>query len=325
MKDMKDLKEIRINDNNLLLDGNLVKGGILPVKIAELTRTVTIQANTQIDGPVYASKFNINNGDVEITGAVFTQHELYVSNSAQGRIIFRKAVASATSVTTRAMQCRTIFCSDINAKEVTLSNAFVAGSIYADDIVLENCVVIGGVFATNNIDLNNCILGTFNAPYVSAAGSIQLLLPTAFTQEPLAVAPGTQLSNLALADLGGLFRGNAQNPESGRIPMNPVTDDVKTTLTDDETRKSLHSYTVVGKVLAADLIDADKFQNHFLLSAAALGSQALKTYDLGIGSDGKVHELTVENISDFFFDILSGKVQIQPLTGSFTLSDILRG
>ena len=38
---------------------------------------------------------------------------------------------------------------------------------------------------------------------------------------------------------------------------------IRTTLTDEEVQKSLHSYTVVGKVLAADLVDYDKFQNHF--------------------------------------------------------------
>ena len=39
---MKELKEIRINDTNLRLNGNLVTGGILPQKISELTRTVTL-------------------------------------------------------------------------------------------------------------------------------------------------------------------------------------------------------------------------------------------------------------------------------------------
>ena len=41
----KNLKEIHINETNILLEGNMVKGGILPGKIAELTRTVTIQAD----------------------------------------------------------------------------------------------------------------------------------------------------------------------------------------------------------------------------------------------------------------------------------------
>ena len=86
----------------------------------------------------------------------------------------------------------------------------------------------------------------------------------------------------------------------------------------------MRSYTVVGKVLAADLLDTDKFQNHFLLTAASLGSQLLKTYDLGVDKDGKTASLTVENIRNFFFDILAGKIEIQEMDGKFDLSQITR-
>ena len=40
---MKELKEIRFNENNIQLKDNLVKGSILPEKVAELTRTITVQ------------------------------------------------------------------------------------------------------------------------------------------------------------------------------------------------------------------------------------------------------------------------------------------
>ena len=51
-----ELKEIRFNESNIQLKDNLVKGSILPEKVAELTRTITIQGNTLIEGPVYAHK-----------------------------------------------------------------------------------------------------------------------------------------------------------------------------------------------------------------------------------------------------------------------------
>ena len=84
----------------------------------------------------------------------------------------------------------------------------------------------------------------------------------------------------------------------------------------------LRSYTVIGKVLAADLVNTDKFQNHFLLTAAALGPQLLKSYDLGTGRDGKPAVLTVEKIRDFLFDILHGKIEVRTMSGSFNISDI---
>ena len=149
---MKDLKEVRFNESNIQLNGNLVKGSILPEKNSELERTITIQENSIIEGAVYAFKMEIQNGDTEIQGAVYTQHEMYVNSEAKGNIKFKKSVGSANSIVSRAHDCNLMFYSDINAKSVTLYNAFVAGCIYADEIVLHNCVVVGGVFAAQSID-----------------------------------------------------------------------------------------------------------------------------------------------------------------------------
>lgn len=321
---MKELKELRFNESNIQLKDNLVKGSILPEKVAELSRTITVQGNTVVEGPVYAHKLEIQNGDLEIHGAIFTQIELYVNSEAKGNVTFKKSVGSANSIVSRASNLKLVFHSDVNAKSVTLYNAFVAGSVYADEVVLENCVVIGGVFATQQIDLKNCIVGTFNTPSVRIESIINLLLPSAFSIEKLIATADAKLFNLSLADLGSLYKGIPQAQNSGKIEMNINTDEVKTTLANDQIQKTLRSYTVIGKVLAADLLDTDKFQNHFLLTAASLGSQLLKTYDMGIGKDGKPITLTFERIRDFFFDILNGKIDIQLINGKFDIADITR-
>lgn len=319
---MEELKELRFNENNIQLKGNLVRGSILPEKVAELSRTITVHENTVIEGPVYAQKLEIQNGDLEIQGAVYTQLELYVNSEAKGKIIFRKSVGSANSVVSRAADCKIMFCSDINAKSVTLYNAFVAGSIYADEIVLENCVVTGGVFATQEIDLTNSVVSTFNSPSVRIAQTVSLLLPSAFSIEKILATSDAKLFNLSLADLGALYKGLPQAQNSGKIEININTDEVKTTLANEEVQKTLRSYTVIGKVLAADLLDTDKFQNHFLLTAASLSSQLLKTYDMGVDKDGKLVMLTLGKICDFFFDILQGKIEIQKIDGKFDISQI---
>ena len=312
---MKELKEIRFNEKDIYLQDNLVRGSILPERVAELNRNIIFEGNNVVEGPVYAHRIEIRKGDLDIKGSVFSQLELYINTGATGDINFRKCVGSADSVVSRANNCKVTFHGDINAKSVTLYNAFVAGSIYADEIILDNCVVIGGIFATHEIELKNSIVGTFNSPLVRIADSVGLLLPSAFSIEPLIAAPGSKLYNLALADLGSLFRGLPQSDLSGKIEMDITTDEIKTSLADEEIQKTLRSYTVIGKVLAADLIDTDKFQNHFLLTAAALGTQLLKTYDLGLDKDGKAAQLTIENIREFFFNILSGKLDIKLITG----------
>jgi hypothetical protein len=319
---MKELKELRFNETDILLQDNLVRGSILPEKVSELNRNIIFKGNNVIEGPVFGHRLEIQQGDLEIQGAVFTQLELYVNSEATGNIAFKKSVGSANSIVSRAANCHLVFYSDINAKSVTLYNAFVAGSIYADEIVLENCVVIGGVFATQEIDLTNSIVGTFNTPSVRIAETVSLLLPSAFSIEKIFAAPNTKLYNLSLADLGALYKELPQAENSGKIEMNIATDEVKTTLANEEIQKTLRSYTVIGKVLAADLLDTDKFQNHFLLTAASLGSQLLKTYDMGVDKDGKPATLTFDKIRDFFFEILHGKIEVKILDGKFDISQI---
>lgn len=319
---MKELNEIRFNGSNVLLKDNLVKGSIIPEQVSELTRDITIQEDTVIEGAVYAHRLEIQNGDCELRGAVFTQLELYVNADAKGNVVFRKSVGSVDTIASRASGCQLTFQSDINAKSVTLYNAFVAGSIYADEVVLDNCVVIGGVFATQGIEMNNCIVGTFNTPTVSIDGTVQLLLPSAFSIEKMVVATGAKFYNLSLADLGALYKGMPQAPESGRVVLDVDADEVRTTLTSEEMQKTLRSYTIVGKVLAADLIDTDKFQNHFLLAAAALGPQLLKTYDLGPDKDGKTAVLSFDRLREFFFGILRGTVAVQDMQGNFSINEV---
>lgn len=319
---MKELTEIRINGTDIHLQDNLVRSSILPEKTSELNRNVIFKGNTVVEGPVFANRIEVRQGPLEIQGAVFTQNELYVATDAAGEVTFRKCVGSANSVVSRGDKARLMFLADINAKSVALTNAFVAGSIYADDITLDNCVVIGGVFASQDADIRSSMVGTFNAPSVRLSGINYLLLPSAFSVESVNATPDTCLYNLSLADLGALYKELPQAEDSGKIRIDLNVDELLSTLADEEMTKVLRSYTVIGKVLAADLVNTDKFQNHFLLTAAALGPQLLKSYDIGRDRHGKTATVTVEKIRDFLFAILHGKTEVRTMSGSFNISDI---
>ncbi len=321
---MKELKEIRVNGTDLLLEDNLVRSSILPERTSELNRNIIFKGDTVVEGPIYGHRIEVRRGDVDVQGAAFAQNELYVANDATGTVTFRKSVGAVNSVVSRGAGVTLSFLADINAKSVELTNAYVAGSIYADEITLINCVVVGGVFATQEIDLRASMVGTFNAPSVRVSDINYLLLPSAFSIEPLIAADSARIYNLSLADLGDLFRGLPQAPGSGKIEIDLNTDELRSTLSDGEMTKTLRSYTVVGKVLAADLLDTDKFQNHFLLTAAALGPQLLRTYDLGPDSTGKPSTLSMERIREFLFSVLQGKTEVQPLSGSFNIADITK-
>ena len=319
---MKELKEIRFNDKEVLLKDNLVRGTILPEKISELNRNIIFKGDTIVEGAIYGYRIEIQEGDLELQGAVFAQNEFYINSDAKGVIKMKKSVASSNSVVSRSSQGEVLFYSDINAKSVSLRNVFVAGSIYADEIILEDCVVVGGVFATQTLEIRKSMVGTFYTPSVRVLDTVYFLLPSAFSIEKMISDTNTKLYNLSLADLGSLYKGLPESENSGKIDIFVESDEIKSKLTNEEVQKTLRSYTVIGKVLAADLVDFEKFNNHFLLTAASLGSQLLRTYDMGIDANGEKAILSVEKIKEFLFKILDGKISVREMDGKFKISDI---
>jgi len=315
---MIELKEIRVSDNRLTLHENRVKSSIIPQVAKELDRTIVVQGDVEVEGPVYAHTILVQNGPADFQGAVYAQSEIHVESNAKGEITFHKAVGCSQSVVSLSPGAVVEFGADINAKTVRLRNAYVAASIFAEDIYLENCVVLGGVFATKKADLKNVMVGTFNSPAVNVSGINYLLYPSAFSVEPIAVLPGTEFYNLTLADLGALYKGAPEKPETGKIPLDLKIDSLRTVLMDDNKNSILvNSYSVAGKILISDSFDLDKLENHFLLTAGTLGSQLLKSYSF---PDSDAPELTMRNLREFFFKILNGQVAVADLNGSISFS-----
>ena len=321
---MKELTEIRLDDQQLVLKENLVKGAIIPKSTSEVDRDISIQGETIIEGAVYARNMEINRGPVTIAGAVFTMGELHIFSEVQEAITFEKCVGSAGAIVAHSRVKLTYFGADINAKTVNLHNSYVASNIFAEEIILENCVVLGGVFATKNLTMTNVVVGTFNSPSVHLGQEIHLLLPSAFSVEPLSCLPGTHVVNHTLADLGALMQGLPEKEKTGSIPLDPVKEEQRIVLVDDAgNTQVLRSLSVVGKVLAADLLDLNKLQNHFLLTAGSLGSQLLKTYEIGTDTNGNKIELTPVTLADFFFKILDGRISPRHLDSNFTMSELV--
>ena len=319
---MKNELNIISMEGEVLLKDNLVRSSILPHTASELDRNVTILADTVVEGAVYANKLQIESGETEIRGAGYTKLELHVDTRAKGKIIFKKSVASSDSVTSYAKECDLMFMADINAKKVRLNHAFIAGSIYADEIQLEDCVVIGGVFSTKSIDLKKCIVGTFNSNSVYLEGETYLLLPSAFCGSPVEVMADAKIFTLSLADLGAIYKGTPQMQNTGVIEMDAKTDEMKTMLSEDQKTMLVYSYSIAGKVLATDLVDIERLQNHFLIGATAMGSQILRQYDLGTDAEGKKAVIEPEKVAKMFFDILHGVVNIQQIDGTFSIQDL---
>lgn len=323
---MKELKEIEFGSvSNINLENHKVKSAILPQTALELDREIRFRGDAIVEGAIYGHKIEIETGNIIVEGAAFAKLELHVHSTANGKVVFKKSVGAVNSIVSHSNNCRLIILGDVNAKEVRLNNAFIAGSIFGDEINLTDCVVIGGVFASKELTVKHSIMGTFNAHSVIMNDSVDLLLPSAFSIEPINYNKSTTaLYNFSLADLGALFKGTECMPNTGKIKMDLESDEIKSTLTDDNRQMLVRSYTVVGKVLAADLIDWTKMQNHFLITAGSLNSQLLDTFDIGTKADGTKAELTYDELSEFFFNILNRKIEIPDINGTFNIEDFAK-
>ena len=320
---MKDINDKDFGQNTITLRDNRVATSIIPRTNAELDRQVIVDSNVLVEGSTYAKFLEISNGPAEFRKAVFADKELHIKSDAKDLIYFVKSVASSQSVASLLTAGRVIYGGDINAPTIKLGNCFVCGSIYGTEIQLENCIVLGGVFSSRNLTINNCVIGTFNSPEVNASGINYMLYPTAFSVEPMSLLPGTEFWNLSLADLGSLYKEEEEKPNTGKIRLDFTNDTQRTVFTDDNgTQTLINSYSVASRVLVSDLIDMEKMENHFLIISASLGSQILKTYSLTKANGEKGPELNVKDIAEFFFNILSGKIQIREIDGTVSFDDL---
>ncbi len=320
---MKELVELNLS-NQLILKENLVKGAILPRNYNELEREVIVKGETIVEGALYAKTLLIEQGPLTVKGAVFSQQEIHVSSGCKGLVEFQKSVGSTESVTCLSPSSQVRFCADIHGRSISLRNCYVAANIFGDNVTLENCVVLGGVFAIKSLAMTNCLVGTFHSPSVRIAQEIYLLLPSAFSVEPISSLPGSKVTNLALADLGALMKGIPEKTGSGKIPMQLDKEEQRTDLVDtDGNSQVVRSYSIATKVLLADMLDLDKLQNHFLLAAGSLGAQTLRRYDLGEDATGQLCELNPATISEFFFKVLQGQIEPRSLDSTFSFADIV--
>lgn len=320
---MKKLREVNLSTTALTLCDVHVTSAILPKTTGELSSNISISGEVVIDGAVYANNIEVSSGTLKVLGALYCNNELHIKNDFTGSADFSKAVASANSVAALLTTSRVTFGSDLNAPIIKLKNAFVAGSIYGTDVSLENCVVLGGVFSSKNLSIANCVIGTFCAMSVLASGENFLLYPAAFSTEEMQVTAGGKWWDLALADLGSLFKGEEVLKNTGKILLSTSYDCERTVLTDDTGAQTLvNSYSVASRVLISDLADFDKLKNHFLIAGAALGEQLLKSYNLTSTDGEKTFEVTQESVANFFFDVLKGKIEIKALDGKVSMEEL---
>ena len=319
---MKELKELRLDSGVLILDGHRVISPIIPQGYKDIDNDVLVKGEAHIDGAVYARRFAVEQGPLTVCGALFAKNSLSCAAANDKPLTFRKAVASGGGIDLGDAG-RKLFGADVNAATIRLRNAFVAANLFASEIVLEDCVVLGGAFTTKTLKMTNCVVGTFNSPSATISGNTYMLYPSVYTVEPLHMADGARLFSLTLADWGSLIKGLPENAVSGAVEIDPAADEQQISLEDKDGNVMLcETYSIAGKVLAADIMDLKKLDNHFMLSVGSLGEQLIKQYDFGCDRNGTPIKLNLGTIGQFFRDIQTGKIKVKPLDARISFDEL---
>jgi len=314
---MNTLKTVNFNENKVSLSNNLVESDILPTVAKELSRDVSVDGETVVNGAIYARNLYVTAGPLLVSGAVFAQGEIHIKPETKQRILFKKAVGCSGTIAALLAGGRAAFHGDLSARKISLRNCFVSGSVMAEEIDLEDCVVMGGAFAMGKLSIRRSVIGTFNAPEVLLAGRVYLTMPSAYSVEPVSAQPDLELWNLTTADLAALYFGQAEKEDSGKIRMDPKGDTVEVQLADaNDNRQTVRSLSVAGKVMMADLLELGELRNHFILKAGALAGHLAKTFRLDEG------ELLPEKVEELFFDLLAGRKDARELSRIVGFEDL---
>lgn len=215
---MKELKSVSFGQD-IGLENSLVTTPVLPELNNELDRNVTVLHDVIFEGPVYGNRISVTKGPVEFKKSVYASDEIYIPSGVTGDVDFHGAVVSKKGIFTWLSSAKGRFASDINAPEVKLKNCYVAGSIFAQTVELDNCIVLGGVFAKDLL-IRNSLFGTLNSTTCVMNGVNYMIYPTSFIDEAINYDSSTELWNLSIADLGALFKGDEEDPTTGKIKVN---------------------------------------------------------------------------------------------------------
>jgi hypothetical protein len=266
--------------NRYVVDGEH-EGSVLPARSAEIGRTVFLRAGARVRGAILAGDVRIENGDVLVQQAVYATRELVVKSGTKP-VELRSSSAAKSSILAdgRADQAPLIFGADLTAPTVNLSGVVVLGNVYAERAIIRDSAVIGVVHVRQQLQCENSLLGSFTAERAEFAGRIALLLPVAYSAEPIAVG---DMSCVIVNDLPSLIQGT-ETPADG---LAFHEEDVK-------------------PMWYADPMSGEKRQYHVL----SLAGRIANLHDLKDGVERNVEMLRSVSLRDVLHPTVAARYQV---------------
>lgn len=151
-------------------------GDVLPGKMDELRRTVTIRPRAEVSGAVFGHDIRIE-GPCLVRKAVYATHE--VTLAPNGPISLKSSLGSRDIIVVDPGGEKIYIDGDVVTRAANLSNVIIRGNVHVDQARISNSIILGTVTAATSLEFDGSIMLTASAMSIRFGERCGLLLPHA--------------------------------------------------------------------------------------------------------------------------------------------------
>lgn len=165
------------NETVFMLEDEIFQGSVFPNNIRELKRDVKLFNNVDLQGSIYGNSIEFHSGDIYVRDAVFAMKGINITGEKEeGKVWINSPVAAKESILSDGVKNNKVrVTNNVSSEKINLKNSIIYGNVYGKDIILEDTIVLGGVYCKNKLELNNSIVGTFDAKHLVQNGAFGLI------------------------------------------------------------------------------------------------------------------------------------------------------
>ena len=186
------------DDENFLVIENTVEHPIFPARQGQLQRNVVLKGDLDVKGAIYCNSLRAE-GAVRVHGPVLAKREieLFPPDDADKTMIFRQGINAvrAISVTVNHLIQKSpvagngnrplVIKGNVCSSVVSLENTVLLGNVRAENALLKDCIILGSPIITGGLQLENCLVISFQAGSVKFRGRNTLLVPYGISRSPI--------------------------------------------------------------------------------------------------------------------------------------------
>jgi hypothetical protein len=187
------------SDDNFLVIEEDVEYDIYPARADHLKRNIILKGDFDVKGGIYTNNLEAE-GRVHVHGPVIAKQEIELRPPEQdtGRpMMFSQGITAVRAITVTVNDLNPfspvstpgytplVIKGDVCSPKVHLENAVLVGNVRAESALIKDCLIFGSPIVTQDLQLENSLVLSFQAGSVQFRGRNTLLVPHGISRSPI--------------------------------------------------------------------------------------------------------------------------------------------